>query len=154
MPLLPAAAATPPPVVCSIETVESRWSPRKIAGVRMLQGQTFTVARTPELTVSPRYVIDSRITSLAEEFEPPRGSNENGNIRYSWQYLAPLGPIAPPATSGETSRNATITVEGQLRIRADRSFDLVNVSAITTEGNTTPLTTLRDSASGTCHEQR
>ena len=154
MPLLPAAAATPPPLVCSIETVESRWTPRAIAGVRMLKGQRFTVTRSPVIKVTPRYVIDSRITSLAEESEPPLGSNENRNIRYSWQYLAPLGPVAPPATSGEPSRNATISVEGQLRIRADRSFDLVNVSAMTAEGSTTALTTLRDSASGTCREQR
>ena len=64
MPLLLATAATPP-MVCTIETVESRWTPREIAGVRMLRGQTFTVALTPEVMVTPRYVIDSRITSLA-----------------------------------------------------------------------------------------
>ena len=141
-------------MVCSIETVESRWTPRAIAGVRMLRGQTFTVALTPEVMVTPRYVIDSRITSLAEESAPPIGSETNKSIHYSWRYLAPLGPVAPPATSGEPSRNASISVEGQLRIRADRSFDLVNVSAMTAEGSTTALTTLRDSASGTCREQR
>ena len=141
-------------MVCTIETVESRWTPRAIAGVRMLKGQMFTVARTPEITVSPSYVIDSRITSLAEESDPPIGSEQNKSIHYSWRYLAPLGPVAPPATSGEPSRNASISVKGQLRIRADRSFDLVNLSAMTAEGSTTPLTTLRDSASGTCREQR
>lgn len=154
MPLLPAAAATLPPLVCSIETVESRWTPRAIAGVRLLKGQRFTVTRSPVIKVTPRYVIDSRITSLAEESEPPLGSNENRNIRYIWQYLAPLGPVAPPATSGEPSRNATITVEGQLIIKPNRSFDLVNVSAMTAEGSTAALTTLRDTASGTCREQR
>ncbi|MBA4732916.1 MAG: hypothetical protein EVB06_00240 [Synechococcus sp. MED-G133] len=153
MPLLPAAAATPPPMVCTIETVESRWSPRAIAGVRMLRGQSFTVTRSPDIKLTPRYVIDSRITSLAEETEPPVGSIENQRLRYSWSYIAALGPVAPPATSGEPSRNASISVEGQLRIRADRSFDLVNVSAMTAEGSTTALTTLRDSASGTCREQ-
>ena len=154
MPLLPAAAATPPPLVCSIETVESRWTPRAIAGVRMLKGQRFTVTRSPFIKVTPRYVIDSRITSLAEKSEPPLGSNENGSIRYTWQYLAPLGPVAPPARSGEPSRNATISVEGQLVIHPNRSFDLVNVSAMTAEGSSTALTTLRDRAGGTCREQR
>ena len=141
-------------MVCSIETVESRWTPRAIAGVRMLNGQSFTVTRAPSIKVTPRYVIDSRITSLAEESAPPVGSETNKSIHYSWRYLAPLGPVAPPATSAEPSRNASISVEGQLRIRADRSFDLVNVSAMTAEGSTTALTTLRDSASGTCREQR
>ena len=154
MPLLLATAATPPPMVCTIETVESRWTPREIAGVRMLRGQTFTVALTPEVMVTPRYVIDSRITSLAEESEPPIGSEQNKRIRYSWSYLAPLGPVAPAATSGEPSRNATIHVEGQLKIQEDRSFALVNVSAMTAEGSTTAMTTLRDNAAGACREQR
>ena len=153
MPLLLATAATPP-MVCTIETVESRWTPREIAEVRMLRGQTFTVALTPEVMVTPRYVIDSRITSLAEESEPPIGSEQNKRIRYSWSYLAPLGPVAPAAISGEPSRNATIRVEGQLEIQDDRSFALVNVSAMTAEGSETALTTLRDRASGTCRERR
>ena len=149
-----AAAETPPPLICTIETVESRWTPRKIAGVRMLKGQTFTVVRTPEITVNPRYVIDSRITSLAEESETPVGTINNERVHYSWTYLAPLGPVAPAATTEGASRNATISVEGLLRIQPDRSFDLVNVSAMTAEGSTTALTTLRDRAGGTCREQR
>ena len=154
IPVVLAAAETPPPLICTIETVESRWTPRKIAGVRMLKGQTFTVVRTPEITVNPRYVIDSRITSLAEESETPVGTINNERVHYSWTYLAPLGPVAPAATTEGASRNATISVEGLLRIQPDRSFDLVNVSAMTAEGSTTALTTLRDRAGGTCREQR
>ena len=154
IPVVLAAAETPPPLICTIETVESRWTPRKIAGVRMLKGQMFTVVRTPEITVNPRYVIDSRITSLAEESEPPVGSAENNRLHYSWTYLAPLGPVTPAATSDGANRNATISVEGQLRIQPNRSFDLVNVSAMTADGSTTALTTLRDRAGGTCREQR
>ena len=149
-----AAAETPPPLICTIEMVESRWTPRKIAGVRMLKGQTFSVSRTPDIKVTPRYVIDSRITSLAEESEPPLGLNDSEHIRYSWDYIAPLGPVAPAATPGGSSRNATISVKGQLRIQPNRSFNLVNVSAMTADGSTTALTTLRDSSSGTCREQR
>ena len=141
-------------MVCSIETVESRWIPREIARVRMLKGQTFTVSRSPDISVTPRYVIDSRITSLAQESEPPIGAEQNKRIRYSWSYLAPLGHVAPAAISGEPSRNATIGVEGQLEIQEDRSFALVNVSAMTAEGSAMALTTLRDRASGTCREQR
>ena len=154
IPVVLAAAETPPPLICTIETVESRWTPRKIAGVRMLKGQTFTVVRTPEITVNPRYVIDSRITSLAEESETPVGTMNNERVHYSWTYLAPLGPVAPASTTEGASRNATISVEGQLRIQPDLSFDLVNVSAMTAEGSTTALTTLRDRAGGTCREQR
>jgi hypothetical protein len=154
IPVVLAAAETPPPLICTIETVESRWTPRDISGVRMLKGQTFTVVRTPEITVNPRYVIDSRITSLAEESETPVGTINNERVHYSWTYLAPLGPVAPAATTEGASRNATISVEGLLRIQPDRSFDLVNVSAMTAEGSTTALTTLRDRAGGTCREQR
>jgi hypothetical protein len=38
-------------------------------------------------------------------------------------------------------------VEGQLLIQPNRRFELVNLSAMTAEGSTTALTTLRDSAS-------
>ena len=154
MPFLLAAAATPPPLVCTIETVESRWTPRKIAGVRMLKGQTFKVTRTPEITLTPRYVVDSRITSLAEETEPPIGSVENERLRYSWNYVAPLGPVAPPPTVGNANRKASISVEGQLLIQPNRRFELANLSSMTAEGSTTALTTLQDSASGACREQR
>ena len=154
IPVVLAAAETPPPLICTIETVESRWTPRNIAGVRVLKGQTFTVVRSPEITVNPRYVIDSRITSLAEETEPPVGSIENARLRYSWNYIAPLGPVAPPATAGDANRNASISVEGQLLIQPNRSFNLVNLSAMTAAGSTTALTTLQDSASGACREQR
>jgi hypothetical protein len=154
IPVVLAATETPPPLICTIETVESHWTPRNIAGVRMLKGQTFTVVRTPEITVNPRYVIDSRITSLAEESETPVGTINNEGVHYSWTYLAPLGPVAPAATTEGANRNATISVEGQLRIQPNRSFDLMNVSAMTTEGSTTALTTLRDRAGGTCREQR
>ena len=120
----------------------------------MLKGQTFTVVRSPEITVNPRYVIDSRMTSLAEESDPPFGLNDSERVRYSWSYIAPLGPVAPPATAGDANRNASISVQGQLLIQPNRSFNLVNVSAMTAEGSTTALTTLRDSASGRCREQR
>ena len=138
----------------TIETVESRWTPLKIAEVRMMKGKTFSVSLTPKITVTPRYVIDSRIASLAEESEPPVGSNENQQIRYSWQYLSPFGSVATAETTHGAGHKAKDSVEGQLRIQTNRSFDLVNVSAMTADGSTTPLTTLRDRASGTCREQR
>ena len=141
-------------MVCTIETVESRWTPRKIAGVRMLKGQTFSVSRTPDIKVTPRYVIDSRITSLAKESKTPFGLNDSERIRYSWSYIAPLGPVAPPATAGDANRNASISVEGQLQIQPNRRFELVNLSAMTAEGSTTALTQLQESASGSCREQR
>ena len=103
--------------------------------------------------MTPVYVIDSRITIIAEDSEPPIGSEQNKRIRYSRSYLTPLGPVAPEAISGEPIQKATIRVEGQLRILADRSFALVNVSAINTEVSATALTTSRDSASRTCREQ-
>ena len=104
--------------------------------------------------MTPRYVIDSWSTSLAYKSEPLIGFEQNKRIRYNWSYLAPLGPVAPVATSGEPSRNATIHAEGQLEIHEDRSIALVNVSAMTAEGSATALTKLRNSASGTCREQR
>ncbi len=154
MPLFLAAAATPPPLVCTIETVESRWTPRKIAGVRMLKGQMFKMALTPEITMTPRYVVDSRITSLAEETEPPIGSVENERLRYSWNYIAPLCPVAPPPTAGDANRKTSISVGGQLQIQQNRRFELVNLSAMTAEGSTTAPTQLWESASGSCREQR
>ena len=98
-------------MVCSIETVESRWTPRAIAGVRMLNGQSFTVTREPSIKVTPRYVIDSRITSLAEESAPPldlrqtRASTTASVTSHHWvlwhHQQHPLNPVETPRSASK-----------------------------------------------------
>ena len=64
-------ASAPPPLVCTIQTVEARWSGSAIAGIRQLEEQQFRVERGDNPAIEPRTVIDSRLTPLVERFSSP-----------------------------------------------------------------------------------
>ena len=148
------AAAPPlPPLICTIRSVQTRWTPREIAGVRILEGQTFQFQRHPGGTVSPWSVIESRISSLAGG-QKSRMYREGDDWLYQWSYRAPLGPVAPPTSPDEPPRSATIHVEGMLRVKDDLSFRFVNRSRMRADGTAQPLTQLREAATGDCDEQR
>ena len=90
-------AATPavPPLLCTIEAVQSQWSPRPIPGVRVAKGQTFEVHRKGALHVCPRYVIDRRLSELADDLMAPEGNVRAGRaISYRWSFQALIGPVA------------------------------------------------------------
>ena len=91
-------AATPavPPLLCTIEAVQSRWSPGPIPGVHVVQGQTFEVHREGAVHVSPRYVIESRLPVLADDLLAPHGVvAEDGTVSYRWSFPALIGPVIP-----------------------------------------------------------
>jgi hypothetical protein len=148
-------AATPavPPLLCTIEAVKSRWSPRPIPGVRVVKGQTFEVHRKGSLHVSPRYVIDSRLSVLADDLLAPEGDvGADGAISYRWSFQALIGPVATAVN--QQPRDAKAVVEGDLSIGTDLRFNLRNRSSLVAiEQQTTPITRLDETASGRCHDQ-
>ena len=100
-------AATPEvsPLLCTIEDVQSRWTPRPIPGVRVAKGQTFEVHRKGALHVSPRYVIDSRLSVLADDLIAPQGSvGADGAIIYRWSLCWPMTCSRSATESGVWSR--------------------------------------------------
>ncbi len=152
--LLAAAPIPPPPLVCTIKTVESRWQPRPIRSVRVLEGMQFRLQPGPPITIEPRYVIDSRLTLLAEEQQPPVLSQQpNGRLTYSWAFEAPLGAIASDPKDSTTIRDSIATVKGRLTLTANQRFTLVNLSTISARSGGAALTRLRETASGQCDEQ-
>ena len=152
--LLAAASTPPPPLLCTIETVESRWQSKPIRSIRVLEGMEFSVNPGPPIEVAPRYVIDSRLTLLAEDKRPPVVSRtSDGGINYRWTFEAPLGAIARDPSDPVTINESLATIEGRLTIQPDRRFNLVNVSTISARNGEDVLTRLREEASGRCDEQ-
>ena len=151
---LPLLAVTPPPpaLVCTIATAQSSWSTEPIKGIRLLENQTFQVTHGKTASVTPRYVIESRLTLLAEETSAPEGSlKPDGSFRYKWDYRAPLGPIALP---NQEERELTVRVEGTLNIQTNLNFRLQNSSVVRANGASKPLAELNETAQGRCREQR
>ena len=144
-------AATPavPPLLCTIEAVQSRWSPGPIPGVRVVQGQPFEVHREEAVYVSPRYVIESRLSVLADDLLAPNGVvAEDGNVSYRWSFQALIGPVATAVN--QQPRDAKAIVEGDLSIRSDLRFSLRNRSKLVAIGQHAPFTRLDETASGRC----
>ena len=155
--MLPLAAAPIPPaqLVCTIKTVNSRWQPRPIRSVRVLEGMQFRLKPGPPITVEPRYVIDSRLTLLAEEQQAPVLTRQpDGRTNYSWSFEAPLGAISSDPDNPVTINDSRATIEGRLTIQTDRRFTLVNLSTVSARNGGLVLTRLREEASGRCDEQR
>ena len=154
--LLLAVASTPPPaLLCTIETVDSRWQPKPIRSIRVLKGMQFSLDPGPPLKLEPRYVIDSRLTLLADEQQAPTLTQQpDGSINYRWSFEAPLGAISSDPDNPITINDSLATIEGHLTIQSDRRFTLVNLSTVSARNGGSVLTRLREEASGRCDEQR
>ena len=147
-------AATPavPPLLCTIEAIQSQWSPRPIRGVRVAKGQTFEVHRKGALHVSPRYVIDSRLSVLADDLIAPEVNvRADGAISYRWSFQALIGPVATAVN--QQPRDAKAVVEGDLSIGSDLLFSLRNRSTLMAIEQKTGITRLDETASGRCRDQ-
>ena len=132
--------------------VQSSWSREPIRGIRLLDQQTFRVERGENAVVIPRYVIESRLTSLAEETSTPLGSMQrDGGSSYAWSFSAALGPIALP---NQTARELSVDVDGTLKISTNLTFRLRNNTRVHGSGEDKPITELNEIARGSCHEKR
>ena len=109
-------------------------------GVREFQRQSFRVIPSSERMapsrVEPRTVIDSRLTSLAENFQASGRSKplapDESLLSYKWSFEAPLGFVAKQnrGTTSETVNKSTLFVEGVLRIDSELQFELRNHSTL------------------------
>ena len=84
-----ASAPPPPPLVCTIQTVEARWSGRPIAGIRQLKQQQFRVERGENPAIEPETVIYSRLTPLVERF------SSSGVEQIAGSRMTITGPTKP-----------------------------------------------------------
>ena len=115
----------------------------------------FNLDPGPPLKLEPRYVIDSRLTLLADEQQAPTLTQQpDGSINYRWSFEAPLGAISSDPDNPITINDSLATIEGRLTIQSDRRFTLVNLSTVSARNGGSVLTRLREEASGRCDEQR
>ena len=144
-------------MVCTIQTVESRWSGQPIPGIRQLEQQQFQVVRGRNASIEPATVIESRLTPLVERFSSSGvEQSEPGRTTYHWSYEAALGPLQW-SSSGASARPASesrVAVSGDLIIGAHNNFELSQQSRLTQKGGTQTLSSLMEKAQGSCREQR
>ena len=152
-----ASALPPPPLVCTIQTVEARWSGQPIAGIRQLEQQQFRVERGNTPRIEPKTVIESRLSPLVERFsssgveqiDMPSGTT------YHWSYEAPLGPLQFGSANDSTTptSDSRVAVSGDLAINAENGFELNQQSRLTQKGGTQTLSSRLETAHGVCLEQ-
>ena len=157
-PAVLASAPPPPPLVCTIQTVESRWSGQPIPGIRQLEQQQFQIDRGGgKPSIDPATVIESRLTPLVERFSSSGVEQiERSGMTYHWSYEAPLGPLQFSNGGGSTSpgRDSRVAVSGDLIIDVQNGFKLSQQSRLTQSGGTQTLSSLLETAHGSCREQR
>ena len=152
-------AGLPPPIplVCTIQSVESEWLHQPIKGIRELNHQQFVLHQGSIPAIAPRTVIDSRITTLVDQFSSS-GVIQTGpaQITYQWSFEASLGMLGleDAKNTSYTSSNSMVVVSGELTIRDRLTFDLNQQSRLTEADSNKPLNTLQETATGQCREQR
>ena len=152
-----ASAPPPPPLVCTIQTVESRWNGQPISGIRQLEQQQFQVVRGDQPTIEPPTVIESRLTPLVERFSSSGVEQiDASRTSYHWSYEAALGPLALHGSEGSrgSAGESRVAVNGDLMIDPQNSFKLSQQSRLTQLGGTRTLSSLFETAHGSCREQR
>jgi len=134
--------------------VESRWSGSAIAGIRQLEEQQFRVERGDNPAIEPRTVIDSRLTPLVERFSSSGVEQIAGSrMTYHWSYEAPLGALTFN-DSGGPAQESRVAVSGDLVIDSQKGFELSQQSRLTQSAGTKTLSSLFETAHGSCREQR
>ncbi|MAR08166.1 MAG: hypothetical protein CL862_13865 [Cyanobium sp. NAT70] len=153
MPLLALSPPPPPTLLCTINTVQSEWSPQPIASVRILKGMQFNIHPGPPFKVDPTYVIDSRLTLIAREQEPAKFIQIGKDWVYRWSFQASLGPVASEPLHLVPTRDARAEVKGELTLITPNRFRLSNITMVVPVEGGAPLTRLNEKATGDCHEQ-
>ena len=150
-----ASAPTPPPLVCTLQTVETRWSPKPVEGIRQLEQQSFAVIRGPRGRIEPRAVIESRLTTLMQGFSSS-GLDQSTPERktYQWSFEAPLGSVGFNQQSETGTGDTTVFVDGRLIISNASRFKLKQQSRLIRTGSNRTLATLNEEASGVCAEKQ
>jgi hypothetical protein len=109
--------------------------------------------------VEPRTVIDSRLTSLAENFQASGRSKpvppDESLLSYTWSFEAPLGFVAKQnrGTTSQTVSKSTLFVEGVLKLDSQLQFELRNLSALRQEQSSNLINSLSELATGRCVPQ-
>ena len=137
--------------------MDARWSGRQIAGIRQLEQQQFRVERGETPAIEPGTVIDSRLTPMLERFRSSGFEQIAGSrMTYHWSYEAPLGALTfnDSGASSSPAQESRVAVSGDLVIDVQKGFELSQQSRLTQSAGTRTLSSLFETAHGSCQEQR
>ena len=151
-----ATAAPPALLVCTIQTVESDWTPRAIKGIRQLEQQRFRLIPAPKgFQIEPRTVIESRLTALLQQFKSSALVDvDQKRLEYRWSYASPLGTVGFDQEQPLRAEPTTVDVTGSLVLHNKSRFELTQRSRLIRSDPERPLSSLNERASGVCREQR
>ena len=137
--------------------MERNWSGQPIQGIRQLEEQQFRVDRGENPGIEPETVIDSRLTPLVERFSSSGVEQIAGSrLTYHWSYEAPLGALTfnDSGASSGPAKESRVAVSGDLVIDSRKGFELSQQSRLTQSAGTKTLSSLLETAHGSCREQR
>ena len=107
--------------------------------------------------IEPKTVIESRLTPLVEHFSSSGVELiEGSRLTYHWSYEASLGELTfnDFGTSGRAAQEIRVAVSGDLVIDSQKGFELSQQSRLTQSAGTKTLSSLLETAHGSCREQR
>ena len=102
-------------------------------------------------------MIDSRLTPLVERFSSSGVEQIAGSrMTYHWSYEAPLGALTfnDYGASSGPAQESRVAVSGDLVIDDQKGFELSQQSRLTQSAGTKTLSSLLETAHGSCREQR
>ena len=135
--MLASSTPSPPPLVCTIQNVEARWSGQTILGIGQLQQQQFRVERSDNPGIEPETEIESRLTSVVERFSSSGVEQmEGSSMTYHWSYEAPLGTLKFDGSeiSSKPAHESRVAVSGDRIIDPQNGFKLSQQSHMTQSG--------------------
>ena len=137
--------------------MEALWPGRPISGIRQLEQQQLWVERGENPAIEPETVIDSRLTPLVERFSSSGVEQIAGSrMTYHWSYEASLGALTfnDSGASSGPAQESRIAVSGDLLIDDQKGFELSQQSRLTQSAGTKTLSSLFETAHGSCRAQR
>ena len=102
-------------------------------------------------------MIDSRLTPLVEHFSSFDVEQTAGSrMTYHWSYESPLGALTfnDSDASSSAAQESRVAVSGDLVIDVQKGFELSQQSRLTRSAGTKTLSSLLETAHGSCREQR
>ena len=101
-------------------------------------------------------MIDSRLTPLVERFSSSGVEQTAGSRKtYHWSYKAPLGALTfnDSGAFSSTAQHGLVAVSGDLVIDVQKGFELSQQSQLKQSAGTKTLSSLFETAHGSCQEQ-
>ena len=102
-------------------------------------------------------MIESRLTPLVERFSSSGVEQMKGSrMTYHWSYEASLGALKfnDSGASSRPAQESHVAVSGDLVIDTQNGFELSQQSRLTQSAGTQTLSSLFETAHGSCREQR